>query len=159
MLSTIKRKMRLRALKQATDNVVNTQELKDILTNYLVWADLIPDYLEEVKLYSTRHQFKFNNIQELQIAIEITHGNIINNRSAPYSNRPTYLLLDDWLVDGESYRYRLLDFIKTTKRTLTEINRALDNCSYSGFNYHIYNCAEILVTLQEIVKICHYSNL
>lgn len=155
MLARFIRWYNKRNLIKLSQQITTTEVNKTTLSNFIIWSNSIFNYVEEGDLYKERLTVRFENIQALSIAIRTLKDNLLHDRMQPYLHKETFILVDDWFVDNESYRITLQEFIITNNDRLSAIVERLDTLDPTEIDFQLGNAYPILVTLQNIVELCH----
>lgn len=153
MLKFIRRWYERRKLDKLVGELLETKDSAIILTNFLVWVKNTDLNLNANIDYSRRIPMVFENIEGLAKAIDITYFNIQYNKGDEYKIKEGEILLDDWLVDDDSYRVNVDTFLTRSLPRLAEIAKALEKVNSSSRNYHLGNSWAIYVTLQRLVEV------
>lgn len=155
MISGIRKWFRKRRFIDVSNRILTAEKFDDTMKDFIEWSELVLEFISEERLYSKRVKVPFKNIAELTTALDYTCHNLINAGAKSHRTGDYNMLIDDWLVDDESYRITLKEFLERNKDRFRTIKTGLENCNASGLAYHLSGSYDMFIALRKIVEICH----
>lgn len=156
MISTIIQWWKLLMFTRLSKELLTLDITLSNLPKYTSWCEQVSDFIDTDTLMGERFDVEFENVQKLSKAIKRYQNNIVAERADELqTNKQVDILLDDWLVDDESYRITLTEFLKTNTDRLNAIISRLEESHKSEVAYQVSNGYPIFVTLRAIVEVCH----
>ncbi|AFI55352.1 hypothetical protein TSMG0069 [Halocynthia phage JM-2012] len=155
MLDTISNWYNLWKFKKLSKRLLNEDTNFNFYSDILLWFDESTKYISLDKLYRKRLVVEFENIIELGKALDILYFNISNGFTSELKSQEKKLLLDDWLIDDESVRVNIGEFVEKYRNTFMGISKKLEDLDDADKQYYLLNFYAIIVTLRSYVEVCH----
>lgn len=123
-----------------------------LLANFKCWLDLYKEFGITEEFYGIRFDSKYERAVDFIKDVNLLAKDINVGHSATISSTNKIgILLDDWFVDKDCYRYDFEAFCKGVCLAIDSIGEGFNELDYSSISYYDGKYQSLFVTLRELV--------
>lgn len=138
-----------------TQRLLDEENTDTFYTDIRLWLTQVSNYVDIKTINKRRFNPEFKNITLLCDALNVLAHKLMYRQTGDIRVSKKYLLVEDWLIDEDSYRVDIEEFIGKLDSTLVTIAVKLAELDEVDKRYYIGNYYAIIVTLRSFVEICH----